>query len=61
MHQWMAGQLAPMEPVAAGFVISVDGRLQCYGVSDGLKLASRPDRDSALVNRGLDEDGEKPV
>ena len=56
MHQWVASRLTPLEPVAAGFVWSAAGRLQCYGVSESLKIASRPEQDSDLVNRALGED-----
>ena len=53
MHKWVAGQMKPLESVAAGFVRSVDGRLQCYGVSESLRIGSRPERDAALINRAL--------
>ena len=53
MHAWMAGQMRPMRVVAAGFVRLADGRPECYGRSEGLGIAARPDRDSALVARAL--------
>ena len=53
MHKWVAEQLKPLESVAAGFVRSAEGRLQCYGVSESLRIGSRPERDSALINHAL--------
>ncbi|MCG8543832.1 MAG: hypothetical protein MJE12_06445 [Alphaproteobacteria bacterium] len=60
MHKWVAEQLEPLDPVAAGFVTSANGRLQCYGVSESLKIASRPDRDAALINRALGAQDAEP-
>ena len=55
MHRWVADLFRPLAPVAAGFVRLSDGQLQCYGTSESLKLASRPDRDSLLLDRALIE------
>lgn len=64
MHKYVAGLLAPMEVVGAGFVRWVDGRVECYGISAGLNIAARPERDTDLVRRALaDGDGgtDKPT
>lgn len=55
LHRYVASLFAPMEVTAAGFVTMAEGRLRCYGKSAGLRLPSRPERDSALVNAGLDD------
>ena len=57
MHRWMADQLHPMPVVAAGFARLVAGQVECYGESAGLKIASRPDRDNALVAQALMDGG----
>jgi len=54
LHRYVASLFAPMEVTAAGFVAMAEGRLRCYGKSAGLRLPSRPEFDSALVNAGLD-------
>lgn len=54
LHRYVAGLLKPMEVTAAGFVAIAEGRLRCYGKSVGLRLPSRPEHDSALVNANLD-------
>ena len=54
LHRYVAGLFAPMEVTAAGFVTMAEGHLRCYGKSAGLRLPSRPELDSALVNAGLD-------
>lgn len=54
LHRYVASLFAPMEVTAAGFVTMAEGSLRCYGKSVGLRLPSRPERDSALVNAGLD-------
>lgn len=59
LHRYVAGLFAPMEVTAAGFVTMVEGRLRCYGKSAGLRLPSRPERDSALVNAGFS--GQEPA
>ncbi|MCP5365691.1 MAG: hypothetical protein H6905_10785 [Hyphomicrobiales bacterium] len=53
MHRYMADRLAPLPVVAAGFVKNVDGQLACFGHSTGLKLGSRPERDSELLRIAL--------
>ena len=53
MHSWVAGQLKPMEVVSAGFARTDGGRLLCYGKSESLKIAARPDRDSSLLRQAL--------
>lgn len=58
MHSYVAERFAPLEVVAAGFVHAAQGRVECHGVSIGLKIASRPQTDSELVARALaDGDG----
>lgn len=53
MHRYVADLLKPMPVVSAGFVrCNADG-VECYGRSTGLKLASRPGPDTALVDRAL--------
>ena len=54
MHRWVAEIHKPLETIAAGFVKSSGGQLQCYGASSSLKLSSRPGLDSDLVNRALE-------
>ena len=54
MHKWVADIHKPLETIAAGFVKSSGGQLQCYGASSSLKLASRPGLASDLVNRALE-------
>jgi len=40
--------------VSAGFVTGgKDGKLECYGMSDGLQIWSRPMRDSEIINLEL--------
>jgi len=53
MHSWVAGQLAPLEVVSAGFVEMTDGIVRCYGTSSSLRISSRGDMDSELVQRHL--------
>ena len=53
LHRYVASLFAPMEVTAAGFVTMSEGRLHCYGKSAGLRLPSRPERDSSLVNAGV--------
>jgi hypothetical protein len=54
LHRYVATLFAPMEVTAAGFVTMTEGRLRCYGKSAGLRLPSRPELDTALVNARLD-------
>lgn len=53
LHRYVADLHAPLEVVSAGFVRQTNGQLECYGASVGLRIASRPEPDSALVNRAL--------
>jgi hypothetical protein len=55
IHRWVAGTMAPMPVVAAGFVRLDDGRPRCFGASESLNLRSRPERDSTLVGQALGE------
>ncbi len=53
IHSWVAGQMRPLEVVAAGFVEIADGVVRCYGHSSSLRIASRGDRDSQLITKNL--------
>jgi|APTNR8051073442_1049403.scaffolds.fasta_scaffold41894_2 hypothetical protein len=55
MHRWVAERFAPMRVVAAGFVADGPDGPTCHGVSSGLKITSRPDRDTALLREALPE------
>ena len=41
------------EVISAGFVNHTESGLSCYGSSDSLGVASRPEQDSKLINRFL--------
>jgi len=53
IHRWVAGTMAPMAVVSAGFVRLDEGQPHCFGASESLNVRSRPDRDSALIARAL--------
>jgi hypothetical protein len=55
MHRYVAELFAAMPVIAAGFVRSAPDGAECYGASAGLKIASRPAIDSALVSASLTE------
>lgn len=57
LHRWVAGLLAPMDVVSAGFVRAGQDGPECHGASAGLGIASRPEADTALVRRALAEGG----
>lgn len=60
MHRFVAELFPSMSVVSAGFVRSVNGEIECYGISTGLGLECRPGRDTALVERALQENGDAP-
>lgn len=41
------------KPVSAGFVTMVNGQAECYGESISLNIKSRPEEDSKIINRFL--------
>jgi hypothetical protein len=48
------------EPISAGFIsIDKDGRLKCYGRSEGLNIASRGEDDEVLIRHQLKPKGGK--
>ena len=55
-HDVMAKQVKHIgEPLSAGFVDLMDGRLSAYSKSSSLELKSRPE-DSEIINRFLEEE-----
>lgn len=55
LHSYVATLLAPMPVVSAGFVRRTDDRIECYGRSDGLSIASRPGPDTRLIDSALSD------
>ena len=55
-HSWVAGELRPLQVVSAGFVEIKNGRLRCFGHSSSLRIASRGEADTALVQAHLGPD-----
>lgn len=53
MHRYVADLLKPMHIVSAGFIRHSAEGLECYGRSAGLRLASRPEADTTLVESAL--------
>lgn len=50
-HRDMARRFPHSKPVAAGFIrINDKGELSCHGMSESLKIGSRPAEDTALAN-----------
>ena len=48
-HAWVAEGLKPLKPLSAGFVHWESDRPVCWGRSEGLRLSSDPERDSAAL------------
>lgn len=61
LHAHVAQLFKPMDVVAAGFVTGADDTLQCHGASAGLRIASRPGIDTAILNNGLKDDPVAPA
>jgi hypothetical protein len=60
-HSWVAGELRPLKPLAAGFVeMGADGQIRCFGHSSSLNLASRGQADTELLRRHLAGGGRIP-
>jgi hypothetical protein len=55
LHSYAALLFRPMQVVAAGFVRTGADGPECYGLSAGLNIRSRPERDTALVRQALSE------
>lgn len=50
-HADMARRFPHAKPVSAGFIcINDKGELSCHGMSESLKIGSRPAEDTALAN-----------
>ena len=55
LHSYVAEIFRPLEVIAAGFVRMAGGTIECYGVSQGLRIRSRPGRDTTLVAAALND------
>lgn len=55
LHSYVAEIFRPLDVVAAGFVGMAGGTIECYGVSRGLGIRSRPGRDTTLVAAALND------